>query len=153
MGENKWKRFFADYFLVQAETVLGMAVIGSIFARDVQIDFTYFFIPAILGAMYMLPCLILYLKEDLKIWQIILQRIVEWIFIEAGTMFVVKMTLKDKTTFPIYVAVFISVLVFEVLTYVISDQLEIKEVALLNKKLKEMKEEGLQEEPPKIDEK
>lgn len=42
---------------VVAENTLSIAVVGSLFARDVQISFMHFFLPFGLALVCMLPCL------------------------------------------------------------------------------------------------
>ena len=138
--ENGWKKFLSDYILVQAETTLSIGIIGTIFARDIKVSLSYFFIPAILGLFYMLPCLVLYFKDDLKVWQIVLQRFIEWIMIEVGTMYTMKILFGEVISKAVYIAAFISVSVFMILTTVISDLLEKKELNDLNTKLKNIRE-------------
>ena len=138
--ENGWKKFLSDYILVQAETTLSIGIIGTIFARDIKVSLSYFFIPAILGLFYMLPCFVLYFKDDLKVWQIVLQRFIEWIMIEVGTMYTMKILFGEVISKAVYIAAFISVSVFMILTTVISDLLEKKEINDLNTKLKNIRE-------------
>lgn len=83
MNRDTFSKMVLDYILIQAEIAFSFGIIGSIFAKDVSISFSYFFLPAILGLICMLPCIITYVKEDLTIKQIIIQRIVEWIILEA----------------------------------------------------------------------
>ena len=130
--ENGWKKFLSDYILVQAETTLSIGVIGTIFARDIKVSLSYFFIPAILGLFYF--------KDDLKVWQIVLQRFIEWIMIEVGTMYTMKILFGEVISKAVYIAAFISVSVFMILTTVISDLLEKKEINDLNTKLKNIRE-------------
>lgn len=41
--------FFRDLFLVETESTLTFAVIGTIFARNASISYSYFFIPLLMG--------------------------------------------------------------------------------------------------------
>ena len=140
--ENGWKKFLSDYILVQAETTLSIGIIGTIFARDIKVSLSYFFIPAVLGLFNMLPCLVLYFKDDLKVWQIVLQRFVEWIMIEVGTMYTMKILFGEAISKAVYIAAFVSVSAFMLLTTAISDFLQKKEIKDLNTKLKNIREKG-----------
>ncbi|MDO4466094.1 MAG: hypothetical protein Q4C49_03680 [Bacillota bacterium] len=140
-SSKKWERFWIDYLLVQMESTLSIATIGSFFAKDVRVPFYYFYIPAILGLVYMLPCAILYIKEDLSIKQVILQRIVEWVLIEAATLWLVWFLLGNQISNIVYIAIFVSIIILDALTYIITDRRDKKEVDDLNEILKEMKEQ------------
>lgn len=138
MEKNWVKKFLWDYMIVQFQVTLSIGVVGTLFARDVTIDFRYFFLPLVLGVIYMLPCLPLYFKEDMTVIQVWLQRVVELILIEAGTQWAVRLVFDDRMPKFVYVALIFSVLIFDILTYVIRDYLEIKEVDELNEKLSSM---------------
>ncbi len=138
MEKNWVKKFLWDYMIVQFQVTLSIGVVGTLFARDVAIDFRYFFLPLVLGVIYMLPCLPLYFKEDMTVIQVWLQRVVELILIEAGTQWAVRLVFDDRMPKFVYVVLIFSVLIFDILTYVIRDYLEIKEVDELNEKLSSM---------------
>ena len=67
---DPFREFLFDYITVVAENTLAIAVIGSIFAGDVNISFGYFFLPFLLAFLCMLPCIPIYLKEDMTVKQI-----------------------------------------------------------------------------------
>lgn len=125
----------SDYILIQAEIALSFGIVGSIFAKDVSISFHYFFLPAILGMVCMLPCIITYVKEDLTIKQVIIQRIVEWVILEIVIIWIVYKMVGDAPGKLGYVAMVFSILFFDVATYVISYFLEKREADDLNEKL------------------
>ena len=83
----------------------------------------------------MLPCIITYVKEDLTIKQIIIQRIVEWIILEAVFIWMAYKMLGDVPGKLGYVAIGFSILFFDVATYVISYFLEKREADDINEKL------------------
>lgn len=141
---KKWERFWIDYLLVQLESTLSIATIGTIFAKDVLVPFYYFYIPVLLGFVYMLPCVILYIKEDLSVRQVIVQRIVEWFLIEAATLWIIWFLLGSQLTTIVYVVVFISITVLDILTYYVTDRFEKKEVDSLNELLNELKEKDIE---------
>lgn len=114
-----FKTMLSDFLNINAETTLSVAIIGSIFAKDVQITYKYFFIPVLLSVIYMLPCLPIYFKEDMTVKQVIFQRAVELIVIEAATLGVAYLLVGHVLKTAGYIAVGISVLVFDVLTYVL----------------------------------
>jgi len=66
--------FFRDLFFVQAECVLSFAIVGTIFAREQAISYAHFFLPLAMGALCMLPCLPVYIIENMTIAQVIVQR-------------------------------------------------------------------------------
>ena len=84
MRRNALKRMISDYILIQAEIALSFGIVGSIFAKDVSSSFSYFLLPAIIGLLCIIPCIITYVKEDLTVKQIMIQRIVEWIVLEVA---------------------------------------------------------------------
>ena len=61
------REFIFDYITVVAENTLAIAVIGSIFVRDASISFVYFFLPFVLALICMIPCIPIYLKEDMTV--------------------------------------------------------------------------------------
>lgn len=141
---KKWKRFWIDYLLVQLESTLSIATIGTFFAKDVLVPFYYFYIPVLLGFVYMLPCVILYIKEDLSVRQVIVQRIVEWVLIEAATLWIIWFLLGNRLTTIVYIVVFISITVLDILTYYVTDRFEKQQVDSLNELLKEFKEKDIE---------
>ena len=106
-----------NFLNVIAETTLSIAIIGAIFAGDVKITYHYFFLPIILGVAYMLPCLPVYLKENMSVKQVMVQRIVELVIIEAGTIFVAHLLVGEHLGVVGYIVVGASVLIFDVLSY------------------------------------
>ena len=131
----------SDYILIQAEIALSFGIVGSIFAKDVTISFSYFFLPAIIGFLCMLPCIVTYVKEDLTIKQVIVQRIVEWIILEIVFIWIVHKIVGDAIGKIGYVAIAFSVMFFDAATYFISYFLEKREADDINKKLEQLRAE------------
>ena len=134
------REFIFDYITVVAENTLSIAVVGSLFARDVQISFMHFFLPFGLALVCMLPCLPTYFIEDLTIKQIMVQRFVEWIVLEVAIIWVVHFLFGDRVGEVVYIVVFFSVVFFEVLSYVIKWYLEKGEADRVNDALKKLRE-------------
>ena len=128
MSRNALKRMISDYILIQAEIALSFGIVGSIFAKDVSISFSYFLLPAIIGLLCIIPCIITYVKEDLTVKQIMIQRIVEWIVLEVAFIWIVYKMVGDVPGKLGYVAIFFSILFFDIATYAISYFLEKREV-------------------------
>ena len=141
MSRNAFKKMISDYILIQAEIALSFGIVGSIFAQDVTISFSYFFLPAIIGFLCMLPCIVTYVKEDLTIKQVIVQRIVEWIILEIVFIWIVHKIVGDAIGKIGYVAIVFSVLFFDAATYFISYYLEKREADDINKKLEQLRAE------------
>lgn len=137
---NAIKKMISDYIIVQAEIALSMGIIGSIFTAEQPITYHYFFLPALLGLICMLPCLIIYFKEDMTIKQIIIQRVVEVIVLEVAIIWVVHYIVGDTPGMGGYIAIAFSILFFDILTYVLSYLLEKKEADAVNEKLRKDKE-------------
>lgn len=137
---NAVKQMLADYILVQAETALSIGIIGSIFASEQKITYQYFFLPALIGFICMLPCVITYFKEDMTVRQIIVQRVVELIVLESALMGAVYYIVGDVPGKIGYIAIGFSILFFDIATYGISYYLEKREADILNEKLKENRE-------------
>lgn len=135
-NKNAWKKMISDYIIVQAEFALSIGIIGSIFAGNEPISYTYFFLPAFLGLICMLPCVITYFKEDMTIRQIMVQRVVEFIVLEIVIIAIVHYIVGDTLGKAGYIAVFFSILLFDVLSYLLSYLLERKEADAINEKLR-----------------
>lgn len=149
MSKDAFKRMISDYILVQAEIALSLGIIGSIFARDVAISFSYFFLPAILGLICMLPCIITYVKEDLTIKQVIVQRIVEWAVVEIVILWIAYKMVGDVPGKIGYAAIVCSILFFDVSSYGISYFLEKREADVMNKKLEQLRTEEMKDDTDK----
>ncbi len=139
MSRNALKRMISDYILIQAEIALSFGIVGSIFAKDVSISFSYFLLPAIIGLLCIIPCIITYVKEDLTVKQIMIQRIVEWIVLEVAFIWIVYKMVGDVPGKLGYVAIFFSILFFDIATYAISYFLEKREADDINKKLEQIR--------------
>ena len=139
MSRNALKRMISDYILIQAEIALSFGIVGSIFAKDVSISFSYFLLPAIIGLLCIIPCIITYVKEDLTVKQIMIQRIVEWIVLEVAFICIVYKMVGDVPGKLGYVAIFFSILFFDIATYAISYFLEKREADDINKKLAQIR--------------
>ena len=131
-----WKQMVSDYVLIQAETALSIAIIGSIFLREERIPYSYFFLPAIIGFICMLPCIITYFKEDMTVKQIMAQRVIEWVVLELAILCMVRYLVGDLLGMAGYVGIGISVTVFDIATYGISYALEKREADAINEILK-----------------
>lgn len=139
MNQTVIKRMVSDYIIVQAEIALSFGIVGSIFAGDVPITFSYFLLPAVLGLICMLPCIIVYVKEDMTVKQVMIQRIVEWIVLEAVILWIAYKMVGDVPGVVGYVAMAVSILVFDVASYAISYYLEKREADDVNVKLSEIR--------------
>lgn len=139
-NSNAWKKMISDYIMVQAEIALAIGIIGSIFAGDQPISYAYFFLPAFLGLICMLPCIVIYFKEDMTIKQVMLQRVLELIVLEIAIVGIVHYIVGDTPGTKGYIAIVFSILFFDVLTYVLSYVLERKEADAINEKLKSDRE-------------
>ena len=111
---NAIKKMISDYIIVQAEIALSMGIIGSIFAAEQPITYHYFFLPALLGLICMLPCLIIYFKEDMTIKQVIIQRVAEVVVLEIAIIWVVHYIVGDSPGKAGYIAIAFSILFFEI---------------------------------------
>ncbi|MBP1562481.1 MAG: hypothetical protein J6C38_02040 [Oscillospiraceae bacterium] len=134
-----WRSIAFNYFNVVAETTLSIAVIGSIFAGDVKITYSFFFLPIVLSFAYMLPCLPIYLKENMTVKQVMVQRVVELIIIEAGTIFVAHLLIGERLGIVGYIAVGASVLIFDVLSYLTQWIYEKSKAEKINKIISNMR--------------
>ncbi|MBO7124026.1 MAG: LytTR family transcriptional regulator [Treponema sp.] len=129
--------FFRDLFFVQTECVLSFAIVGTIFAREAAISYAYFFIPLVMGALCMVPCLPVYLIENMSIPQVIVQRSVELVVLEAACVWTANFLAGDFLGMPGLVAVAALTALLDVLSYSVAYWLEKAESERLNKKLRE----------------
>ena len=113
------REFIFDYITVVAENTLAIAVIGSIFVRDASISFVYFFLPFVLALICMLPCIPIYLKEDMTVKQILLQRGIELVVLEIALCFAICFVMDESLLQIGYVAILIATVFFDVLSYFI----------------------------------
>lgn len=129
------REFLFDYITVVAENTLAIAVIGSIFAGDANISFLYFFLPFGLAFLCMLPCIPIYLKEDMTVKQILWQRGIELVVLEIVMCLAIRFVMGE--TFPKagYVAILISTAFFDVLSYLVKWYLEKEEADKINQKI------------------
>ena len=130
--------FFRDLFFVETECVLSFAVIGTIFARDAAISYAHFFVPLALGVICMLPCVLVYIIENLSIPQVIVQRAAELVVLEAVCVWTARFLAGGFLGKLGLAAVAASVLVFDALSYSVAYFLEKAESERLNKKLLEL---------------
>ena len=133
------KRMLSDFLNINAETTLAIAIIGSIFAGNVRITYHYFFIPLILSIIYMIPCIPVYFKENMTVKQVIFQRIAELIVIEGATIWVAYLLAGGVFSIYGYIAVGISVLVFDLLTYLLQWYFEKSTADNINRIINEMR--------------
>lgn len=131
------REFIFDYITVVAENTLAIAVIGSIFVRDASISFVYFFLPFVLALICMLPCIPIYLKEDMTVKQVLLQRGIELVVLEIAMCFAIRFVMGESFPQIGYVAILISTAFFDVLSYLIKWYLEKEEADKINRKIKE----------------
>ena len=110
------REFLFDYITVVAENTLAIAVIGSIFVRDASISFAYFFLPFVLAFLCMLPCIPIYLKEDLSIKQVLIQRVVELVVLEIAMYVAVRFVMGELLPTAGYIGILISTAFFDVLS-------------------------------------
>lgn len=137
--------FFRDLFLVETECVLSFAVVGTIFARGAAISYAHFFVPLALGALCMIPCLPVYLIENMSIPQVIVQRSAELIVLEAACVWTANFLAGDFLGKPGLVAVAALTALFDVLSYSVSYIMEKAESERLNKALKELAKKQLED--------
>ena len=131
------REFIFDYITVVAENTLAIAVIGSIFVRDASISFVYFFLPFVLALICMIPCIPIYLKEDMTVKQILLQRGIELVVLEAAMCLAIRFVMGKSFPQIGYVAILISTAFFDVLSYLIKWYLEKEEADKINRKIEE----------------
>lgn len=131
------REFIFDYITVVCENTLAIAVIGSIFVRDANINFVYFFLPFVLAFICMLPCIPIYLKEDMTVKQILVQRGIELVVLEIAMCLAIYFVMGEMLPTLGYVAILISTAIFDVLSYIIKWYLEKEEADKINKKIAE----------------
>lgn len=124
------REFIFDYITVVAECTFAIAVIGSIFAGEADISFLYFFLPFGLALLCMLPCIPIYIKEDMTIRQILWQRGAELLVLEIAMCIAARVIIGDKFPIPGYEAILLSTAFFDILFYFIKWYLEKEEVRL-----------------------
>ncbi|MGN0683052.1 MAG: hypothetical protein ACI4JY_05185 [Oscillospiraceae bacterium] len=114
-----FKKMLSDFLNINAETTLSIAIIGTIFAKDVQIGFQHFFLPICLSLLYLIPCIPLYFKENLPIKYVLIQRVAELVFIEAISIITAYLLIGHVLNIWGYVVIGVSVMIFDFLTYLL----------------------------------
>lgn len=133
--------FFRDFFLTVFECTLSFAIIGSIFAHDAVISYKYFFLPSVLGVICMLPCIPVYIKEDMTIPQVIFQRSAELVVLEVVCIWGAHLLAGEFLGKIGLVAVGFSTACFDALSYFVMYKMEKAEAEKLNLKLKELSQQ------------
>lgn len=139
------REFLFDYITVVAECTLAVAVIGSIFARNSTITFLYFFLPFGLAFICMIPCIPIYLKEDMTIPQIMWQRGIELVVLEIAMCLTVRLVMGDGLPRSVYVAILVSTAFFDVLSYLVKWYLEKEEADKINRRIAEYRKKTKRE--------
>jgi len=100
--------------------------------------FVVFFCLLCLGLfLCMLPCIPIYLKEDMTIKQVLIQRIVEWIVLEISMYAAIRLVIGELLPKSGCVAILFSVTFFDVLSYLIKWYLEKEEAEKINRRIRE----------------
>ncbi len=133
------REFVFDYITVVAQNTLAIAIIGSIFAKNVAIDYRYFFLPFVLGIVCMIPCLPVYLKEDISLRGVVIQRIVELVVLVVVIILAAYFVVGDNIGRAGYVAIVVSVVLSDLLCYFLKWYLEKSEVDRVNKRLTQLR--------------
>lgn len=131
------REFLFDYITVVAECTFAMALIGSLFAGNISIRFIYFFLPFGLALICMLPCIPIYLKEDMTIPQILWQRGIELVVLEIAMCVAIYLIMGDSVSKIVYVAILISTAVCDMLSYLVKWYLEKEEADKINRRIAE----------------
>lgn len=134
------REFLFDYITVVAENTLAIAVIGTLFVRDASISFWYFFLPFGLALICMIPCIPTYLKEDMTVKQVLIQRVAELVVLEIAMYVAIRILVGDILPMGGYIAILISTAFFDVLSYLIKWYLEKGEADKINRRLQEYRE-------------
>ena len=134
---NPFREFIFDYITVVAENTLAIAVIGSIFAQDAVISYLYFFMPFVLGIICMVPCIPIYLKEDMTIKQVLFQRGAELLVLEVALNYAVHILVGDSMNQGGYIAMIFAIAFLDVLSYLLKWFLEKEQADKVNKKIAE----------------
>lgn len=140
------REFLFDYITVVAENTLAIAVIGSIFAGNVSISFLYFFLPFGLAFLCMIPCIPIYLKEDMTIKQILWQRGIEMVVLEIAMCLAIRLVMGESFPGVGYVAILISTAFFDVLSYLVKWYLEKEEADKINRKIAEHRKKSAEKQ-------
>ncbi|MBB5225527.1 LytTR family transcriptional regulator [Treponema ruminis] len=138
--------FLRDLFLVETECTLSFAIIGTLFARNASISYAHIFIPLAFGLICMIPCIPVYLKENMTIPQVLIQRSVELVILEIVIVSASKMLVGPVIGIKGLIAVAVSVVLFDFLSYFFMYKMEKAETEKLNKKLRELAEKKSQAE-------
>ena len=139
------REFLFDYITVVAECTLAVAVIGSVFAGNSNITFLYFFLPFGLAFICMIPCIPIYLKEDMTIPQIMWQRGIELVVLEIAMCLTVRLVMGDGLPRSVYVAILVSTAFFDVLSYLVKWYLEKEEADKINRRIAEYRKKTKRE--------
>ena len=99
--------------------------------------FIYFFLPFGLALICMIPCIPIYLKEDMTITQIMWQRGIELVVLEIAMCAVIYLIMSDSVSIVVYVAILISTAICDVLSYLVKWYLEKEEADKINRRIAE----------------
>ena len=134
---NPFREFIFDYITMVAENTLAIAVIGSIFAKDAVIGYHHFFMPLVLGMICMIPCIPIYLKEDMTVRQVLFQRGVELLVLEVALNYTIRVLVGDSMNQGGYIAMIFLIAFLDILSYLLKWFLEKEEADKVNRKIEE----------------
>ena len=100
-------------------------------------DILYFETVDGLAFICMIPCIPIYLKEDMTIPQIMWQRGIELVVLEIAMCAVIYLIMGDSVSIVVYVAILISTAVCDVLSYLVKWYLEKEEADKINRRIAE----------------
>ena len=142
MKHEVLKKIVYDFFVIQAESAMSFAIIGSIFLPKQAITYHYFFLPFIMGIICMLPCLPVYLIENMTIKQVIFQRVVEFVVLEVAILYIMHIILGNHLPTLGYVAIGLSILILDIFTYTLSWYFEKDQADKLNEQIKKLRQQN-----------
>lgn len=134
---NPVREILFDYILIVAESTLSIAVIGSAFLGGHSICFAYFFLPFVLAAACLIPCIPVYVFEDMTVTQIMVQRAVELVVIVLCMVGTTRILTGGTISRAGYVAVAVISAVLDVVTYLVKWYFDKSEVDKINRKIQE----------------
>ena len=129
-----------EYVQHKGDTLIGYKQAkekASVRVEDILYFETVDGLPFGLALICMIPCIPIYLKEDMTISQIMWQRGIELVVLEIAMCAVIYLIMGDSVSIVVYVAILISTAVCDVVSYLVKWYLEKEEADKINRRIAE----------------
>ena len=137
-GKEFWIDFVRTFFMVTTLITILLCLAGPMLAPGQTFSYQAFAAPILYALVGTVPNLVLYSKRELKVWELLVRKILQLLLIEIGVSFVALYGAGEEWKQPRMVAVLlISVFVIYVLATLIAWIGDVQSAKALSRELEE----------------